>query len=214
MASQEPTSDIILTLPNNITVRRYRLTDAESLATHGNNKRIWNNLRNRMPHPYTLADSQTWINTCSDTSNWVASGPYTPSPNGGAGGTASGEAVPTNYVICFNHEAVGSIGLTFNDPYDVYARSAEIGYWLGEAHWGRGVMSSVVPAFIAWGWKTFGRLVRMNGCVDPANGASRRCLEMAGFVIEGRRKLAFVKNGELRDELFLGMLRPGLDTDD
>ena len=215
MAPEESSSgstDTILTLPSGISVRRYRLADIDSLAQHANNKRIWDNLRNRIPYPYTPSDSETWIKLNMDPSKWVASGPYTPAPNGAPGGFATGEALPTNYTICVNDEAVGSIGLDFSDPNEVYARNAEIGYWLSESHWGKGVMSCVVPAFVDWGWRTFGRLVRINAEVYERNVGSRRCLEKAGLVIEGRRRLGFVKNGILSDAVDMGMLRPGMEV--
>lgn len=198
-------SDIILTLRDGITVRQYRHSDAASLAHHGNNKKIWNNLRNRMPHPYTEADSLTWITHCQNPANHVRSGPWTLSSG------ATGPALPTNYTIALNDEAIGSIGLEFGSETDIYARCAEVGYWLSEEHWGKSIMSAVVPAFVDWTWTTFGRLVRMNGEVWEANGGSRMVLEKAGFVVEGRRKWGFMKNGVLGDALILGMLRPGME---
>jgi RimJ/RimL family protein N-acetyltransferase len=209
--SQDQPSDVIITLPNNITVRRYRLTDTNSLSLHANNRQIWNNLRNRIPYPYTPKDSETWIRTNLDSKDWVASGPYTPSPDGALGGTSSGELIPTNYCICVNDEAVGSIGLDFGAPGEIYARNAEIGYWLSESHWGKGIMGVVVPAFVEWGWRTFGRLVRINAEVREDNVGSRRCLEKAGLVVEGRRKMGFVKNGVFENEIMMGMLRPRIE---
>ena len=209
--SQDQPSDVIITLPNNITVRRYRLTDTNSLSHHANNRQIWNNLRNRIPYPYTPKDSETWIRTNLGSTEWVASGPYTPSADDAPGGTGSGELLPTNYSICVNDEAVGSIGLDFGAAGEIYARNAEIGYWLSESYWGKGIMGVVVPAFVDWGWRTFGRLVRINAEVKEDNVASRRSLEKAGLVVEGRRKMAFVKNGKFENEIMMGMLRPGVE---
>ncbi len=70
-------------------------------------------------------------------------------------------------------------------------------------------MSVAVPAFVDWAWRTFGRLVRIDGEVHETNVGSRRCLEKAGLAIEGRRTMAFVKNGVFGNVLLLGMLRPG-----
>lgn len=71
-------------------------------------------------------------------------------------------------------------------------------------------MSKVVPAFVDWAFPTFGILVRLNGEVYERNVASRKVLEKAGFRVEGRREKLILKNGQLYDALFLGMLRPGL----
>lgn len=200
-------NDVILTVPNNIIVRRYRTTDAQSLARHGNNKRIWDNLRNRMPHPYAASDAAAWVSQHQNPDNWTASGPWTPESG------STGPAIPTNYTIAINDEAVGSIGLELGAESDIYARNAELGYWLSEEHWGKGVMGLVVPAFVQWTWKTFGRLIRLNAEVNARNMGSRMCLEKAGFVVEGRKKWGFVKNGVLGDEVLLGMLRPGVLDD-
>ncbi len=209
--SQDQTSDVIITLPNNIVVRRYRLTDIDSLAHHMNNKHIWRNLRNRIPFPYTQKDSEFWVKSNLESTDWVASGPYTPSPDGAPGGTGSGELLPTNYCICVDGEAVGTVGLDFGSPVEIYARNAEIGYWLSEDHWGKGIMGAVAPAFVEWAWRTFGRLVRIDGEVREDNVGSRRCLEKAGLVIEGRRKMGMVKEGAFHNKIMLGMLRPGIE---
>lgn len=196
-------SDIILSLPNSIVVRRYRAADATSLSNHGNNIKIWNQLRNRMPYPYTKDAAQFWIEYCSSPEQFRASGPWTPDTG------AQGPFVPTNFTIAVNGQACGSIGLDFGDPVDVYFRSAEVGYWLGEDYWGKGVMGAVVPAFVDWTWQMFGILIRLNAEVASQNLGSFRCLQRAGFVEEGRKKCAFVKNGVILDEILLGMLRPG-----
>ena len=75
-------------------------------------------------------------------------------------------------------------------------------------------MGVVVPAFVEWTWETFGRLVRLNSEVWEKNVGSRRCLEKAGFVVEGRRNCGFLKHGRLQDAVLLGMLRPGMDAEE
>ena len=199
-------SDVILTLPNNVTVRQYRMTDVPSLSHHGNNRAIWDNLRNRMPHPYTENVAKEWIDICSDKSKYVPSGPWVPQTG------PQGPALPTTYTIAVSDEAIGSISLEFGDAMDIYARTAEIGYWLSEEHWGKGIMGLVVPAFVDWGWRTFGRLIRLNAECVAQNVGSRKVLEKVGFVVEGKQRFGFVKNGTFGDAVFLGMLRPGLES--
>ena len=201
--SDDGNEDIIVQLPNGIGVRRYRQSDVTSLSRHGNNKKIWNNLRNRMPNPYLEEHAKWWIDRTNDPSNFVPSGPWT------AETSSQGPLIPSNYTVTIDDEAVGSIGLEFGDASDVYARTAEIGYWLGEEHWGKGVMSKVVPAFVEWTWGTFGILVRLNAETYERNMGSRRCLEKAGFEVEGRRRWAFLKNGVIGNDAFMGALRPG-----
>jgi [ribosomal protein S5]-alanine N-acetyltransferase len=196
-AHQGPT---IFELPGGITVRRYRTSDAASCSRHANNKKIWDNLRNRMPHPYTQEDAASWIQFANDPNNFVRTGPWAEATG------ADGPAIPAHYAIAVNDEAIGSIALEFCS--DIYFRSAEVGYWLGEDFWGKGVMSKVVPAFVDWSWKTFGILIRLNGSTAEWNQASGKLLQKAGFEYEGRRKHATVKNGKVGNELMWGALRP------
>ena len=74
-------------------------------------------------------------------------------------------------------------------------------------------MGVVVPAFVDWGWKTFGMLVRMDAEVHAWNSGSQKCLEKAGFLVEGKKRFAFVKNGVLGDSVVLGMIRPDFEGD-
>lgn len=91
---------------------------------------------------------------------------------------------------------------------DIYFRTGELGYWISEEHWGKGVMSQVVPAFVQYVWKTFDILIRLNGSVNEANKGSAKCLEKAGFVFEGRREAMNCKCGVVQAELMYGALRP------
>ena len=194
------TDAVLLQLPQGIAVRRMRLSDAPCHAHHATNKKVWDNLRNRMPHPYTEADATDWINRSLDPSNHVCSGQWTPE-NG-----SEGPALPTTYAITVSDEVVGNIGLVFAD--DIYVRTCEIGYWLGFEQWGTGIMSIVVPAFVSWTWQTFGILVRMNGETYESNAASGKVLAKAGFQFEGRRPDACYKNGKIEASVMWGALRP------
>ncbi|KAK5112104.1 hypothetical protein LTR62_004446 [Meristemomyces frigidus] len=196
------TGKTIIDLPDHISVREWRHTDAASAARHGNNIKIWNNLRNRMPHPYLEENAAGWINFCSDITNHRHTGTWTQETGG------QGPAVSTGYTIAVNDEAVGSIGLNFADEKDVYLHQAELGYWLSEEHWGKGVMSKVVPAFVNWAFKTFRILLRINGATHEKNLASAKLLQKAGFQFEGRRPDFITKNGVTAAELMWGVLRP------
>lgn len=92
----------------------------------------------------------------TEPTSFVATGPWDVHK-----GDGSGPAVPTKYAICKNDEVIGGIGLNFNS--DVLLRTARFGYWLGEDFWYQGIMKAVGPAFLDWGWKTFGRLIRVEG---------------------------------------------------
>jgi RimJ/RimL family protein N-acetyltransferase len=57
----------------------------------------------------------------------------------------------------------------------------EVGYWLGRDHWGRGVATAALVAFL--GEERFRPLY---AGVEPANGGSLRVLERCGFVVCGK----------------------------
>jgi RimJ/RimL family protein N-acetyltransferase len=98
---------------------------------------------------------------------------------------------------------LGGIGLDRQG--DVYRHSAELGYWLGRQHWGRGVATAAVEAICRYGFETVG-LRRIYACVFEPNSASTRVLEKAGFRLEGRHRKAVWKDDELLDELRYGLL--------
>ncbi|KAF7192569.1 hypothetical protein HII31_06116 [Pseudocercospora fuligena] len=193
-------NEVILELENGITVRRYRSSDVQSMTKHGNSKTIWLNMRDRFPHPYDEAAGRSWISINADPGNHARSGKYTLEAG------AEGPLVPTNYAIAINGEAIGSIGLDFGA--DIYYRTAELGYWIGEEFWGKGIMSVVAPAFVRWTWKTFGVLIRINAEANERNLGSIRTLVKAGFAYEGKRINAIVKMGEVQSVVWYGALRP------
>src|SRR5262249_44995743 len=101
-------------------IRPWRPGDEESLVIHANNPKIWRNMRDRFPHPYTMEDAREWVRL------------------------AGAESPQTNFAIVVDGKAAGGIGLILKD--DISRCSAEIGYWLGESLWGRGIVTEAVRA--------------------------------------------------------------------
>src|SRR5262245_50979207 len=162
------------------TLRDWRTGDEESLVRHANNKRIWRNLRDLFPHPYTLEDALHWIRVANPT-------------------------LPiTNFAIVVDGAAVGAIGLVLKD--DVFRRSAEIGYWPGEEFWGRGIVTEAVRAVTAYAFATFD-ICRVYTGVFEWNPASMRVLEKAGYEFECRIKKSVTKDGETIDEFIFAIVR-------
>jgi ribosomal-protein-alanine N-acetyltransferase len=155
-------------------IRPWRPGDEDSLVAHANNHKVWRNLRDRFPHPYTTDDAREWIRHMGE------------------------ESPQTNFAIVVDGEAAGGIGLVLNG--DIYRCSAEIGYWLGEAFWGRGVMTEAVRALTQWAFDNFS-LSRIYAGVLEWNPASIRVLEKAGYQFEGRLRKAVVKQDLVMDEL-------------
>jgi [ribosomal protein S5]-alanine N-acetyltransferase len=156
------------------TIRDYRAGDAESLAKHANNRKIWLGLRDAFPHPYTIEDANEFLR-----------------------GAAAG-APRKHFCIEIDGEAVGGIGLRLGE--DVHRHTAEFGYWLTEQFWGQGIMSEVVPSFVDYCFKEFS-LNRLFAMPHSSNPASARVLEKAGLIFEGRLKKNVFKDGQTLDSL-------------
>jgi [ribosomal protein S5]-alanine N-acetyltransferase len=164
-------------------IRDWQENDLASLVKHANNRKVWLNLRDRLPHPYTEADGREWI------------------------AYASSEVPATNFAIEYDHEAVGSIGLVMQQ--DIEAGTAEVGYWLGEAVWGRGIATAALRAFSHWAFEQF-ELRRLFAGVMFHNHASRSVLEKVGFVLEGIHRQHVIKAGVVQDQAYYGLLREDL----
>jgi RimJ/RimL family protein N-acetyltransferase len=161
-------------------IRDWVASDRESVARYANNPRIAANLRDVFPSPYALDDADRFIAAVS-----------TRSPQ-------------TSFAIEVDGEAAGGIGLRLHD--DIERMSAELGYWLGEPCWGRGVMTEAVRAFTDWGFATLS-LCRIYAAPYATNPASVRVLENAGFVYEGRMRRSAVKLGQVLDQLLYADVR-------
>jgi RimJ/RimL family protein N-acetyltransferase len=156
------------------TIRDYRADDAESLARHASNRKVWLGLRDVFPHPCTIEDAKNFL------LGSVAGPPR------------------KNFCIATNGQAVGGIGLRPGE--DVHRHTAEFGYWLGEGFWSQGIMSEVVPAFVDYCFKEFS-LHRIYALPHSNNPASARVLEKAGFVLERRLRKNVIKDGQILDSL-------------
>jgi [ribosomal protein S5]-alanine N-acetyltransferase len=166
------------------TLRPWRKADAASLVTYADNLNVARQLRDRFPHPYTNADARHYIQSVADvrpTSSFAIA-------LTGAGG-----------------DAIGGIG--FSAGADVERFSAEIGYWLGEPFWGRGIVTDALKATTGYAIERFG-LTRVYAVPFAWNGASVRVLEKAGYVLEGRLRRSAVKDGVITDQLQYAFIAP------
>jgi RimJ/RimL family protein N-acetyltransferase len=161
-------------------VRSWERGDAPSLLASANNRKVWLNLRDQFPYPYTAEDADVWVRTARQL------------------------RPETSFAIVVDGLVAGAIGIELKD--DVYRRSAEIGYWLGERYWGRGVATEALRAMTAWSFAHFD-LVRLYAHVFEWNPASSRVLEKAGYVLEGRLRKAVVKDGHTIDALLYAYVK-------
>ena len=161
-------------------VRSWRASDADSIARHANNFKIWINLRDAFPHPYTEANAAAFLEMV-------------------------GRQNPTTYFAIATHqEAIGSIGLSINR--DVHRLTAEMGYWLAEPYWGKGLMTETVASFTQYAFERF-QLVRIYAEPYAGNRSSCRVLEKAGFELEGRLRSSVIKDGQILDQFMYARIR-------
>ena len=159
---------------NSCDVQSWRVSDAESLARYANNRNIWLNLRDAFPHPYAKRDARDFIRG------------------------ARQRTPETMFAIAVNDEAVGGIGFVLHP--DVERVSAEVGYWVAEPFWGRGLATEALGAITAYASRTHG-LTRIYAVPFAWNTASCRVLEKAGYVLEGRLRRSAIKDGRVTDQL-------------
>lgn len=158
---------------NKIVLRKLNLGDIKDLADLCNNKNIWDNLRDFIPYPYTEELAKSFIEFCLL------------------------EDVQTTFAIELNDKFAGVIDLILKD--DIYKLSAEIGYWIGEQYWGKGIATEAVKMIVNYGFTKLNLLRIFTGVIDR-NIASRKVLEKAGFKLDCIFEKAILKNNIICDE--------------
>jgi ribosomal-protein-alanine N-acetyltransferase len=155
-----------------VILRPFRLGDERSLVESANDPEVARFLRDRFPHPYTLEDARGWVEFNRDLRPCC------------------------NFAIDVGGAVVGGAGFVFGD--DVHRFSAEVGYWLGRAHWGRGIATRVLGAITEYGFERHA-MVRLYAGVFEGNEASARVLEKCGYAREGVARKAALKGGKFLD---------------
>lgn len=166
-------ANLLYSMKNQVQIRPWRPEDAGVLAGICNNKKIWLNVRDRFPHPYTIANAIEWI---AFTLN---------------------QKPIQNMAIMYKGSVVGSIGVMPKE--DVYRKSIEIGYFLGESYWGKGITTAAVELLLQYIEQTFD-VFRIYAEVFDHNKASMKVLEKNGFHLEGIRERAVIKNNVIMDD--------------
>ncbi|MBC7745159.1 MAG: GNAT family N-acetyltransferase [Flavobacterium sp.] len=156
------------------TIRGFKKGDEASLQKYADNQKVSVNLRNSFPYPFTLEHAASWIEM--NTKSYQK---------------------PTNMAITLNNEVIGSIGITLQT--DIFKKSAELGYWLGEPFWNQGITTKAVREMIKYVFDNF-KLVRIYAGVFEYNIASMKVLEKAGFHKEAVHRNAMFKKGKVFDE--------------
>jgi ribosomal-protein-alanine N-acetyltransferase len=155
-------------------LRPFKIIDKKAMAKHSNNEKIADNLRDRFPYPYTEEDAEWFISFVLQKNNHPV----------------------RNFIIEINNEAAGAIELRPEE--DVYRLNAEIGYWLGEEHWGKGIMTGVIKSLVKYIFENFD-IKRVYAIPFETSIGSIRALEKAGFTREATIKNGVIKKGKMLD---------------
>lgn len=154
--------------------------DIGSIAIYANNINVSRYMASRMPHPYTKDDARWWVETGSK-----EQGLY--------------------YAIDLRGKCIGVVGVRFGDLEQQY--SAEIGYWIAEDHWGKGIGTEAVSIMTDYVFSEM-KTVRLSAPVYSPNKASMRVLEKCGYTLEAVHRKAVFKNDEFLDEYVFVKFRP------
>ncbi|MEA5459165.1 GNAT family protein [Arcicella sp. LKC2W] len=158
----------------NFTLRPFKEGDQDSLVANANNIKIFNHVRDIFPYPYTHDDASWWIDANKET-----------------------DKPATCFAIDIDGKVVGAVGFVLGN--DIYRISAEIGYWLGENYWGKGIASEAVILMTDYTFKNFPNIERIWAGIFDFNKASMRVLEKADYHFEGIQKKSAIKNEVVLD---------------
>ena len=163
-----------------IIVRGWKKGDEEELAKQANSRKIFDNVRDLFPHPYTIEEAKKWIRFNSRIHP------------------------PANMAIVVDGKVAGGIGMMKME--DIYRKNAEVGYFLGEEYWGKGITTIALRQFVDYIFRTFD-LMRISAPVIEYNKASQRVLEKVGFRKEAHHLKSIFKNGKYHDEFVYALLK-------
>jgi [ribosomal protein S5]-alanine N-acetyltransferase len=156
-----------------ISLRSLKIDDKKILALLANNKNIFDNVRDHLPFPYKESDAEEFIQFVQK------------------------ENPQSTFAIEYEGQFCGVCGLMLQT--DVYRKTSEIGYWLGEPFWNKGIATAAVKLLTQYGFKQLD-LVRIHTGVFEYNLASMKVLEKCGYEKAGIFKKSVLKNGSIWDE--------------
>lgn len=164
----------------NFSLRQWNENDVDSLVKYANNIHISSRLTNKFPHPYTIEHAKWFI------------------------AFANSHEPKHVMAVDIHGEACGGIGI--HPQEDIYGKNAELGYWLGEPFWGKGIITSAILQMIEYGFNSFD-IHRIYARPFRSNLASQKVLEKAGFTLEAKLEKTLFKNGVYEDELIYAVRR-------
>ena len=157
-----------------ISIRKWKVEDAEQLKDAINNKNILDNLRDGIPFPYTIEDAKEFI---KQTLNAPKDSQY-------------------SWAILIDNKVIGSIGVFRKE--NIHYQTAEIGYYIAEEYWGKGIMTKVLKEVCNFIFNETD-IIRIFAEPFSYNIASCKVLEKVGFEFEGTLRNNAIKNNKIID---------------
>lgn len=161
-------------------LRPWNISDLDSLVKYANNWNISKNMTDKFPFPYSEFDGKAFIEF------------------------ATKDNPIQIFAIDIDGQAVGGIGIHPQD--DIHRKNAELGYWIAEPFWGKGIISSAIKQIIEFGFTTYD-IDRIFARPFSTNTGSQRVLEKNNFILEGRFEKVLIKHNEYLDELIYAVRR-------
>ncbi|HWY97944.1 MAG TPA: GNAT family protein [Bacteroidia bacterium] len=156
------------------------ISDAKDISLLANNRKVSINMRDRFPYPYTEQNALDFI------------------------ANQQNKTPAETFGIFYNDKAIGLIGLFPQE--DVYRFSAELGYWIGEPYWGKGITPDAINLIVPYAFDVL-KLTRIYADIFDSNPASMRVLEKCGFTFEGVFKKSVFKDGKFLDSRRYAIVR-------
>jgi len=164
-------------------LHKWEIEYASDLTAAVNNKKVLDNLRDGIPYPYTEKDAKEFI---------VAT-------------LAAEKDSQYAFAVTYDGRVIGSIGVFRREG--VHRLTAELGYYIAEAYWGKGIMTEAVRQMWAYVFENTD-IIRIFAEPYAYNKASCRVLEKAGFQFEGLLRQNVLKNGQPLDMKLYAILKP------
>lgn len=164
-------------------IRDLSVSDIESLVKYANNHLVSKFLRDTFPYPYTKQDAERWIECVKK------------------------DKINLSFAISDNNELIGGIGAMPNQ--DVNRFTAEIGYWLGEPFWNKGISTNAVKIFCKYLFENY-KFNHLTASIYEGNDASMKVVQKAGFKLEGVLRKNVFKENKFLDQYIYGLLKEEL----
>jgi RimJ/RimL family protein N-acetyltransferase len=171
---------MVIQIGDDYVIRDWRENDAAGIVKYANNRNISKNLRDGFPYPYGLLDAERFLSVVKQ------------------------QDPRTYFAIATDSEVIGGIGVGLRE--DVHRLTAEMGFWLAEPYWGKGIMTEAVKRFTEYAFERYG-LLRIFAEPYATNPASARVLEKAGYTLEGIMRANVFKEGEVLDQYLYARVR-------